>query len=74
MDTIYRDHNATTPVDPLVVEKMIPFFTDGFGNPSSAHKKGEQASEAIEKAREEFAKLIGANPNEIIFTSGNFIF
>lgn len=70
MDTIYFDHNATTPVDQRVVDKMIPYFTDGFGNPSSAHKKGEQASEAIENARVEFAKLIGADPSEIIFTSG----
>ncbi len=70
MDTIYLDHNATTPVDPKVVEKMIPYFTGEFGNPSSAHKKGYEASKAIEIARAEFAKLIGADPSEIIFTSG----
>ncbi|MEZ4811959.1 MAG: cysteine desulfurase family protein [Caldisericia bacterium] len=70
MDTIYLDHNATTPVDKGVVEKMLPYFTNGFGNPSSAHKKGEEASKAIELARTEFAKLIGAEPSEIIFTSG----
>lgn len=68
---IYLDHNATTPVDPLVFDAMEPFFTRHFGNPSSVeHAHGNAAYRAVEKAREQVAELIGARPNEIIFTSG----
>jgi len=70
MKTIYLDHNATTPVDPAVVEAMLPYLQDGFGNASSVHQFGRTAKVALENAREQVAALINADPSEIYFTSG----
>jgi len=70
MQSIYLDHNATTPVHPDVVEAMLPYLGSEFGNPSSAHYFGQRASQAIEGAREAVAALIGARSSEIVFTSG----
>src|SRR5690606_29690002 len=68
---VYLDYNATTPVDKRVLEVMLPFFTEKFGNPSSAHHPyGKEAAAAIHRAREQVAALIHAEPSEIIFTSG----
>ncbi len=68
---IYLDYNATTPVDPAVVEAMLPYFTERFGNPSSAlHPYGWMSEEAVEQARERVAAVLGATPEEIIFTGG----
>lgn len=68
---IYLDYHATTPCDPRVVEAMLPYFGTKFANPSSAmHASGRTAAEAVERGREQVANLIGAQPNEIVFTSG----
>ena len=70
MKRIYMDHSATTPVAPEVLEAMLPFFSGKFGNASSLHSFGLEAKEALEASREKVAKLLGANTEEIIFTSG----
>lgn len=70
MGSIYFDNASTTNVDERVMEEMLPFFTGHFGNANSAHQLGRTAKVAIEDAREKIAKLLGAEPSEIIFTSG----
>ena len=68
---IYLDYSSTTPVDPRVAEKMIPYITEHFGNPASrSHPFGWTAEEAVEEARDEVAKLVNADPREIVWTSG----
>ena len=70
MKPIYLDYNATTPVDPEVFEAMLPYFQENFGNPSSSHAYGKPAKEAVTCAREQVAKLIGSEADEVVFTSG----
>lgn len=70
MTPIYLDYNATTPVDPDVLKAMLPFLRDEFGNPSSTYGLGKRAHDAVEAARTEVAALIGATPDEIVFTGG----
>ena len=67
---IYLDYAATTPLDPRVVEAMLPYLTDHFGNPSSLHATGRRARRAIEDAREQIARTLACQPTEILFTSG----
>jgi cysteine desulfurase len=69
-DPIYLDHNATTPLLPEVVDAMIPFLREHFGNPSSAHVFGQRARHAVGRAREQVAALLGCDPDEVLFTSG----
>ncbi|HEY64169.1 MAG TPA: cysteine desulfurase [Caldilineae bacterium] len=66
---IYMDHSATTPVDPRVVEAMLPYFTERFGNASSLHRLGREASQAMDDARQTVAEILSCHPHEIIFTS-----
>ncbi|MBH0159975.1 cysteine desulfurase family protein [Fictibacillus sp. 26RED30] len=70
MKNVYLDHAATSPVHPEVIEEMIPFLTEHFGNPSSIHQYGRQTRKALDDARTMIATSIGASRNEIIFTSG----
>ncbi len=67
---IYLDHNATTPVDPAVLEAMLPHLREQFGNASSLHRLGRQARAAVEQARALVARLLAAKPEEVLFTSG----
>jgi cysteine desulfurase len=70
MTPIYLDYNATTPLDPAVVEAMLPYLHTHFGNPSSTHAYGKLTHDAVEKARAQVAGLLGATPDEIVFTGG----
>src|SRR5271169_1399170 len=70
MNRVYLDYNATTPVEPQVLDAMLPFFSADFANASSIHTPGQRARAAVETAREQVAALIGARPQEIVFTSG----
>jgi cysteine desulfurase len=70
MRKVYLDHSATTPADPRVVESMIPYLTEKFGNASSVHQWGQEARAAVDRARRQIAQLIGARANEIVLTSG----
>jgi cysteine desulfurase len=67
---IYLDYNATTPVDPAVVDALLPYLKEHYGNPSSAHAYGKAAHDAVETARGRVAALIGADPDEVVFTGG----
>ena len=70
MPRIYLDHNATTPVEPAVLDAMLPYFSADFGNAASIHTPGQRARSGVETAREQVAALLGARPQEIVFTSG----
>src|SRR5208283_689439 len=70
MKPIYLDYNATTPLDPAVIEAMLPYLHEHFGNPSSAHVYGQTAHQAVDTARQQVAALLGAQPDEIVFTGG----
>jgi cysteine desulfurase len=67
---VYLDYNATTPVDPKVLNEMLPYFSEIFGNPSSSHSFGQKALHGVDLARTRIAKFLGAKPDEIIFTGG----
>jgi cysteine desulfurase len=67
---IYLDYNATTPVDPAVVEAMLPYLSTHFGNPSSTHRYGQAAHQALDRARQQVAQLLDCTPSEVIFTGG----
>ena len=70
MEPIYLDYNATTPIDPQVAEAMLPFVHQHYGNPSSSHPLGVIAHAAVEEARDRIAKMLGCQPEEVVFTSG----
>ena len=70
MRNVYLDYSATTPVKEEVLKEMIPYFTEKFGNPSSLYDMGLESKEAVDKARQQVAALINADPSEIYFTAG----
>ena len=70
MRPIYLDYNSTTPIDPAVLKAMLPYLSDHYGNPSCTHLYGREAHTAVERAREQVAELLGAKPDEIVFTGG----
>src|SRR5262245_25476158 len=70
MNPVYLDHAATTPVRPEVLEAMLPFLRESWGNPSSSHRLGRAARAGLDQARREVAEAVGAEPNQVIFTSG----
>ena len=70
MRNVYLDYSATTPVKDQVLQEMIPYFTEKFGNPSSLYDKGLESKDAVTHAREQVAELINAKPSEIFFTAG----
>ncbi|MGH8771084.1 MAG: aminotransferase class V-fold PLP-dependent enzyme, partial [Burkholderiales bacterium] len=67
---VYLDHNATTPLDPIVLEAMLPYLQQHFGNAASRHEFGTLAGKAVERAREQVAQAVNAQPTQVIFTSG----
>ena len=67
---VYLDNSATTPIAPEVLEAMLPYMTEKFGNASSIHYFGQEAKAAVDKARHQVAELLNARPNEVVFTSG----
>lgn len=67
---IYLDYNSTTPIDPAVLKAMLPYLSEHYGNPSCTHLYGREAHTAVERAREQVAELLGAKPDEIVFTGG----
>jgi cysteine desulfurase len=69
-EVVYLDHAATTPVDPAVVQAMIPYFSQGYGNPSSIYQGGQEAHAALDRARGQVAGVLGSRASEVIFTSG----
>ena len=70
MRKVYIDYNATTPIDPRVLEEMMPYLTENYGNPSSIHSFGRKGKEALDTAREQVSELLSSSPREIMFTSG----
>src|SRR5678809_870561 len=70
MDLVYLDNNATTKPAPEVVEAMLPYLTEWYGNPSSVHRFGQRSRQALEEARGQVARLIGCNEAEVMFTGG----
>src|SRR5712664_3582680 len=70
MHRVYLDHNATTAVEPEVLDAMLPYLSGEYGNAASIHTFGQRARAAVETAREQVATLVGARPQEIVFTSG----
>ena len=70
MKKVYLDNNATTPIDPRVLEEMMPYLSENYGNPSSIHSFGRKGKEALDRARERVSELLSSSPREIMFTSG----